>query len=654
MRLELSKRIFLNFVVVIAAFSILGALLGANLINRNILSEAQRRVRLNLRSGWSVINSEINQIGQFVSTLGPGMRVANAYGAPESQAVLATLEAARQKFGFDFLSLTDARGRVILRTLEPYNAGDYLPNDSFVSGALKGKVTSGLTILSPERLRTEGGNLEERAFIAFETTPKAKRRAKTAESSGMAIIAAAPVRDATGDIIGALYAGVLFNRNHTLVDKIRSIVFEDEKYNGRHVGTVTIFQWDTRIATNVTQANGNRAIGTRVSGEVYDKVLENNLSWYDRAFVVNDWYISAYDPIHDISGKVIGILYVGVLEKKYDDMKRALWKLYGGFSAGAAIFVLAAGFFFSRRLTGSLRQLSKAADQIARGKPGKKVPEPANDDEIFDLTRTFNTMAENLRDREEKLIKANTKLEHTNTSLQRLNTNYLDMLGFVSHELKNTLGVIYTSARTLDTGIVGALNKSQATLVRNISKSIGAAVSMTRSYLDLARLESGELHPALTGTDMSKDIVTPVLEELKQLISEKGITIENALPETFSIKADPVLLQIAFRNLISNAIKYGRRLGKIRIGFVREEKNFRFEVWNDGNGLSPDKTACLFGKFVRFNQEIDTARSAGLGLFITKEIITKHGGKIWVESEEGSWINFIFTLPKGEQKNELQ
>jgi len=88
-----------------------------------------------------------------------------------------------------------------------------------------------------------------------------------------------------------------------------------------------------------------------------------------------------------------------------------------------------------------------------------------------------------------------------------------------------------------------------------------------------------------------------------------------------------------------------------KCGFVREEKNFRFEIWNDGNGLSPDKTARLFGKFVRFNQETDTSRSAGLGLFITREIITKHGGKIWVESEEGKWINFLFTLPKGEQKN---
>ena len=67
-------------------FCVLGALLGVHLINRNILNEAQRRVRLNLRSGWSVIHGEIDQIGLFVCMLGPGRRVANAYGEPGSQA----------------------------------------------------------------------------------------------------------------------------------------------------------------------------------------------------------------------------------------------------------------------------------------------------------------------------------------------------------------------------------------------------------------------------------------------------------------------------------------------------------------------------------------------------------------------------------------
>lgn len=645
MRIELYKRIFLNFVLVIALFGILSSLVGARLISRTTLNEAQRRVSLDLRSAWSVLQSELDKLGLYVSVLGTGKRIKDAYAASDSQAYRASLEAVRRQCGFDFLSLTNRKGRVILRTLEPYNKGDYLSNDPFVKRSLKGETTSGFAILGRKRLQAEGGNLEERAFIVFEATPKAKQRAKSSESAGMTLIAAAPVQDQNGNILGVLYAGMLLNRDHALIDKIRSIVFENEMYNNKHLGTVTIFQWDARIATNVTLANGNRATGTRVSEAVYDKVLENNLSWYDRAFVVNDWYLSAYDPIHDIDGKVIGILYVGVLARKYDDMKSSLWKLYGALSAGVAIIALIVGFIFARQLTGSLSRLANAAGRIANGYLDMKVPEPSSDDEVRDLTRAFNVMATSLKDREERLKAANIELEHTNASLQKLNENYLDMLGFVSHELKNTLGVIYTSARALDMGIVGTLSGAQAALVRNISKSINTAVTMTRNYLDLTRIEKGELKIEAKQIDMIKDIVNPVLDELKSAIAERGVAIENRLAETIQIVADPDLLEIVYKNLLDNALKYGRNGGKIRLGYKQEEMDVRFEVWNEGKGLPPDKIQRIFGKFVRFESEKEVSRSTGLGLFITKDIINKHGGSIRAESQEGKWINFIFTLP---------
>ncbi|MEW6615564.1 MAG: cache domain-containing protein [Thermodesulfobacteriota bacterium] len=647
MRIKLSKRVFLNFVLIIALFGILGALVGAMLINRTTLNEAQLRVNLDLRSAWNVIQGELDKLNLFVGVLGTGRRVESAYYAPDSPIHRASLEAVRRQCEFDFLSLTDARGQVIVRTVEPYNKGDYLTNDPFVSSALKGKSVSGFAILSPGRLRVEGGDLEERAFIVFEPTPKAKFRPKTSESAGMALVAAAPIYDENGNILGALHAGILLNRNHALVDKIRSIVFEDEIYDGRYLGTVTIFQWDTRIATNVKFANGNRATGTRVSADVYDKVLENNLNWYDRAFVVNDWYISAYNPIHDIEGRVIGILYVGVLAKKYNDIKLALWKFYGGLSFGAAVFVLAVGLIFARRLTGSLRRLADAAGGIATGDLNLRVEEPLIDDEIRDLTRTFNAMASSLHDREEKLKAANIELEDTNASLQQLNANYLDMLGFVSHELKNTLGVIYTSARALDAGLIGPLSEKQGALIHGISRNIDSAVRMTRNYLNLAQIERGELKVEAKIIDLISDVVNPVLGELEQTVAEQSVIVENELPETLPIMGDPNLLLIVYKNLLTNALKYGCHNGKIRLGFKREEKNFRFEVWNEGEGLSSDKISQLFQKFVRLQDKPERSRSTGLGLFITKDIVTKHGGVIWAESEVGKWINFIFTLPFG-------
>ncbi|MFZ3045970.1 MAG: cache domain-containing protein [Desulfatirhabdiaceae bacterium] len=645
MRMKLHVRVFLNFVLVIVLFGLLGAALGAWLINRNILNEAQRRVSLDLGSAWSVIDGELSRLHLFVSVLGTGKRVEGAYSnllAPDSRI---RLEEARTMFGFDFLSLTDSTGKVILRTLEPYATGDYLANDPFISEALKGKAMKGFSIFSPSRLKAEGGNLLEQAFMVFEPTPMAKQRAKTSEDSGMALVAAAPVTNEKGTIVGAIYAGVLLNRNHALVDKIRSIVFEDKMYEDRHLGTMTIFQWDTRIATNVTLPNGNKAIGTRVSTDVYDKVLENNRNWYDRAFVVRDWYLSAYDPIHDVEGKVIGILYVGVLAKQYDDLKWELWRLYGLLSVVAGIIVLAVGLIFSRRLSGSMSRLADAAGKIAAGNLALNVAEPASNDEIRDLTRAFNIMTGSLRDRDERLRAANTALEHMNASLQKLNTNYMDMLGFVSHELKNTLGVIYTSARALNIGLVGTLTEQQAALVGGIANSIDTAVKMTRNYLDLARIEKGELMVQMQPIDLPDQVVEPVLTDLHPFIASRGMHLENHLPEHLNVSGDKELLRIVYKNFIDKAVKYGREGGTIRLECIEKGKNYAFAVWNNGDGLAPDKLAQLFGKFVRLHRDQDTTRSTGLGLFITKDIIEKHGGSVRAESREGEWISFIFTLP---------
>lgn len=650
MRIQLHKRIFLNFVLVIALFGILGAVVSAFLISRTTLNEAQRRVSLDLRSAWNILHNELDRFELFVSVLSTGKRVDEAYATPESAANRAALEAVRRQCGFDFLCLTDSKGKVVIRTLQPHKQGDYLSNDPFVAAALKGATKKGIALLGPGRLRDEGGDLEERAFMVFEPTPKSKPRAKTSEAAGMAIIAAAPVLDEGGKIIGALYAGSLLNRNHGLVDKIRSIVFEDKLYQGRQLGTVTIFQWDCRIATNVILPNGNRAIGTRVSEEVYDKVLENGLHWYDRAFVVNDWYLSAYDPIHDMEGKVIGILYVGVLAQQYDDLKRALWKVYGTISVAVGVFVLAVGLIFARRLTGSISGLADAARNIAGGNLDLNVKEPKADDEVKDLTRAFNVMTVRLKERDEKLRTAYAALEQSNQSLQELNKNYLDMLGFVSHELKNSLGVIYTSARALDTGIVGPLSESQAALARNIAKSIDGAVKMTRNYLDLARIEKGELRVRHRNADMAAEVVNPVLEELKPLVHERNVTIENNLPASIPIYADVSLMKVAYRNLLDNALKYGNQAGRVRLGFNEENGLLQFEVWNEGRGLTEDQITRLFEKFVRFDTPQELSRSTGLGLFITRDILSKHGGRIWAESEPGQWMRFRFVLPAGQPK----
>ncbi len=170
------------------------------------------------------------------------------------------------------------------------------------------------------------------------------------ETSGMVLKSAYPVIDFNGEVLGVLTGGVLLNRNYEIVDRIKNIVFKDAKYKGKEIGTATIFLGDLRISTNVMDKEGNRAIGTRAMKEVQEQVLEKGLPWIQRAFVVDDWYITAYEPIRDVQDKIVGILYVGMLESKYAVMKERLILLFFLFSMSGMLIALTVSFLLSWKI----------------------------------------------------------------------------------------------------------------------------------------------------------------------------------------------------------------------------------------------------------------------------------------------------------------
>ena len=138
----------------------------------------------------------------------------------------------------------------------------------------------------------------------------------------MIAAAAVPLLDDDGQLLGVLYGGNLLNRRDALVDSIRQSVFPMYLDSDKAIGTVTIFQGDLRIATNVLGEDGSRAVGTRLSQAVYDEVLERGGTWAAPAFVVNDWYITAYEPIRDPRQRIIGALYVGLLQAPFVATRR--------------------------------------------------------------------------------------------------------------------------------------------------------------------------------------------------------------------------------------------------------------------------------------------------------------------------------------------
>jgi signal transduction histidine kinase len=184
-------------------------------------------------------------------------------------------------------------------------------------------------------------------------------------------------------------------------------------------------------------------------------------------------------------------------------------------------------------------------------------------------------------------------------------------------------------------------------------RNVNGLINMIQKYLQLGRIESGRMEVNKTRIPVFGEALAPILEDEKQQLAARKMEVILENEEAFrkvEAVADPVLLRVVFSNLIGNAIKYGREGAKIWCGFREEPADFLFYVKNEGQGIPADKLARVFEKFARLDGELERKqRGTGLGLFNAKEIVEKHGGKIWAESAEGKWANFLFTIPKDEK-----
>jgi len=461
----------------------------------------------------------------------------------------------------------------------------------------------------------------------------------------MVLKAAAPVLGEKGKLLGVLYGGKLLNRNYALVDRIKSAVFGEVQYREKEIGTATIFQWDQRISTNVRIEDGNRAIGTCVSSEVYERVLENGLNYIGRAFVVNALYITAYEPIRNVKGEIIGMLYVGTLEQPFVDIRNRIIYAFMGIALVGVLVSFALSVLLTRSITQPIEQLLQATRDISKGQFPSEISIRSRD-EIGHMARSFNRMSNDLR---------TTMLEKDaiNKSLKDLNSRYLGLLGFTTHELKQPIEVLNGYLIMLQQESIGKLTTDlQREAISDMRANVSLMTDMIQKYLQLSKIESGELSVSKKETHIYSEIILPILKGEQQLIEMRKMRLDyenREVIQTVMLSVDPTLIRIVFSNLIDNAIKYGKKEGTITIGYQIDNGCHRFHVKNDGRGIPQRYLKTIFKKFARINGGT-TARvtGTGLGLYNTKEIIKKHGGKIWAESEEGKWADFIFFIPKTE------
>ena len=216
----------------------------------------------------------------------------------------------------------------------------------------------------------------------------------------------------------------------------------------------------------------------------------------------------------------------------------------------------------------------------------------------------------------------------------------------MSHELRTPLNAIIGFSEALNLKIFGELNEKQSEYIGDIHSSGVHLLGMINDLLDLSKIESGkmqlskEIFNVKSAVDEALNIVSPLLVQKKQNIKFE------CKDKFFEISADRRKFHQILYNLISNAIKFTPENGIIEIIAVKDGKNLRLSVKDNGIGIAPEFHEKIFGKFQQVDSSYSTKQgSTGLGLTITKELVKLHGGKIFLESKLSKGATFTFTLP---------
>ncbi|MBN2078713.1 MAG: GAF domain-containing sensor histidine kinase [Spirochaetes bacterium] len=247
-----------------------------------------------------------------------------------------------------------------------------------------------------------------------------------------------------------------------------------------------------------------------------------------------------------------------------------------------------------------------------------------------------------------KMLRNQVEREIQAIRVERNYREYMEMLGFVSHEMKSPVSSIITLVRTLADGYYGKLEDNQRGILERVVNKAEYLYAISNQYLNLSRIESGmmALKPRLV--DFVDDVIQPVIELLAPQIESREMRLEREYDDTvFPVRCDPDLVRIVMINLLGNGVKYGNRGGVIRITLDKGFKMFSVSVWNEGPGFDEKEKTMLFKKFTRLGDPVlAERRGSGIGLYVSWKVAQLHSGRIYAESEKGSWARFTLELPQ--------
>ena len=287
------------------------------------------------------------------------------------------------------------------------------------------------------------------------------------------------------------------------------------------------------------------------------------------------------------------------------------------------VFAIIAICFVSHTITKPLKDMADVTRSYASGDFSPRVKSERTD-EIGQLAASFNTMA---------------------SSLAQLETSRRSFVANVSHELKTPMTTI---GGFIDGILDGTIPPEQQDHYLGIvSDEVKRLSRIVVSMLNLSKIEAGQLDLSFSDVDLSSMLLNTFLM-LEKKISDGRIEIRGLdVLGQHTVRADRDLIGQVIYNLVDNAVKFTPENGYISVSVLEKEDCTETHILNSGSGIAPDEISRIFERFYKVDKSRSAhAKSSGLGLYIVKSILELHGGKIYAESIEGRYTEFIFTLPK--------
>jgi len=264
---------------------------------------------------------------------------------------------------------------------------------------------------------------------------------------------------------------------------------------------------------------------------------------------------------------------------------------------------------------------------------------------FMDITER-RQMEEDLQEKNRQLMKQQQELMEKTRELEAASQAKSEFLAQMSHELRTPLNVIIGFSELMLDGVPGKINKEQRQCLDDVLSSSKHLLDLINDVLDLSKVESGKIKLRqidITMTDVLEGLkrtMTPILLPRKQSLV---IKVDRGLPP---VHADKGKIRQVILNLLSNATRFTPDGGKLKIEAIRKDHSCQVSVVDNGIGIKKEDQERIFEPFSQLDNPLTGKKGGtGLGLALTKQIIEKHGGQIWVESEYGKGSRFIFTLP---------